>query len=54
MARKKAPKNVLVVKAFSYPTSTEGNGPEDNGVQPLADVAGPAFNVTSAASGSSR
>jgi hypothetical protein len=40
MARKKAPNNVLVVKAFSYPTSTEGNGPEDAGVQPLpgADV----------------
>lgn len=38
MARKKAPKNVLVVKAFSYPTSTEGNGPEDTGVQPLAGV----------------
>jgi hypothetical protein len=36
MARKKAPNNVLVVKAFSYPTSTEGNGPEDAGVQPLA------------------
>jgi Carboxypeptidase regulatory-like domain len=39
MARKKAPKNVLVVKAFSYPTSTEGNGPEDPGVQPLAGAA---------------
>jgi hypothetical protein len=38
MARKKAPNNVLVVKAFSYPTSTEGNGPEDPGVQPLAGV----------------
>jgi hypothetical protein len=38
MARKKAPNNVLVVKAFSYPTSTEGNGPEDTGVQPLAGV----------------
>jgi Carboxypeptidase regulatory-like domain len=38
MAPKKAPDNALVVKAFSYPTSTEGNGPEDPGVQPLAGV----------------
>jgi hypothetical protein len=38
MARKKAPDNALVVKAFSYPTDTLGDGPRDTGTRPLAGV----------------
>jgi hypothetical protein len=38
MARKKAPNNALVVRAFSYPTTFEGSGPETSGVRPLAGV----------------
>jgi Carboxypeptidase regulatory-like domain len=36
MARRNAPDNALVVRTFSYPTTTVGSGPDDTGVRPLA------------------
>ena len=36
MARRNTPNNALVVRTFSYPTTTVGSGPDDADVRPLA------------------